>query len=145
MGTQIELDSSPAPIHFVRRPPGWVRRLNGTEQPDGTLKLFWEPPTGISRVDGYRIQRTREGQNYELVGETQELEFTIGHAMPGDPWFYQVMAFNHRGEGWAKWVYFRRRDERFPPRGRKFVGLSFPFPVSPGGRVEIFEPKWESP
>lgn len=68
MGTQIELDSSPAPIHFVRRPPGPVRRLNAAENRDGSLKLFWEAPAGITRVDGYRVERTPEGQTYELIG-----------------------------------------------------------------------------
>lgn len=145
MGTQIELDSSPAPIHFVRRPPGSVRRLNAAENRDGSLKLFWEAPSGITRVDGYRIERTPEGQTYELIGETQALEYTIARPVPGEPWFYRVTAFNRHGAGDAKLVFFHRRACRLHPRGPDLECISIPIPVIPGVRVNISEPVGESP
>ncbi len=145
MGTQIELDSHPAPIHFVRRPPGPVRRLNAAENRDGSLKLFWEAPAGITRVDGYRIERTPEGQTYELIGETPALEFTIAQPVPGEPWFYRVTAFNLRGAGEAKQVFFHRRACRLHPRGPDLECISMPIPIIPGVQVNISEPDWESP
>lgn len=145
MGTQIELDSHPAPIHFVRRPPGSVRRLNADENRDGSLKLSWEAPSGVTRVDGYRIERTPEGQTYELIGETSERDFTIAQAVPGEPWFYRVTAFNLRGAGEAKQVFFHRRACRLHPRGPNLECISMPIPIIPGVQVNISEPDWESP
>lgn len=139
MGIQIDLDQITAPIHFVRRTPSPVRRLTTREHPGGDLTLHWQPPAGITRTDGYRVERTREGRVYELLSVTDELEFTVAHPTPGEPWFYRVTAFNLRGIGRARLVYFHRPAVRLRPRGPILRCMSFPVPVIPGLRLQIYE------
>ena len=143
MGFQIDLGTISVPIHFARRLPGPVRRLTARKPLDGDLVLCWLPPLGGTWIDGYRITRTRDGREYELLGETDELEFTIVNPERGETWFYRVIAFNLRGEGRARMVYFHRPAARLRPRGPILRCMSFPVPATPGRRVEIIEPEWE--
>ena len=139
MGFQIDLDQITAPAHFIRRAPDPLRRLTAREHPGGDLALHWQPPARTTRIDGYRVERTREGRVYELLGVTDELEFTVTQPTPGEPWFYRVTAFNLRGIGRARLVYFHRRAVRLRPRGPILRCMSFPVPVFPGLRLRIFE------
>ena len=63
-------------------------------------------------MDGYRIERTRDGRAYEWLVETVEKWFVLPPVAFHDGWFYRVSAFNARGQGSAEWVYFylRRRN-----------------------------------
>jgi hypothetical protein len=135
----IQFDSAPAPVHFVRRVPGPVRHLNATEQLGGALHLHWEPPGGMTRIEGYRVERTRDGHDYEHLGDTVARQFTITNPVPGEPWFYRVTAFNVRGVGRAKRVFFHRRARRLRPRGPILRAMLLPIPVIPGRRVGISE------
>ena len=90
-------------------------------------------------LDGYRIERTKQGREYERIGETEDLEFTIASPTPGDRWFYRVTAFNPRGAGRARMVYFYRRPNRLRPRGLLQPRLLQAVPVIPGMRVQICE------
>ena len=139
MGFQVDLDEVRAPIHFTRRAPGAVRDLDAHKEPCGDLTLRWLPPSGITRIDGCRIERTREGREYELLAETDDLQFTITNPQPGEPWFYRVTAFNLHGIGRARMVYFHRRGARLRLRGRILRCMSFPIPVIPGVRLHISE------
>lgn len=144
MGFQIDLDTITAPVHFTHRAPGSVRRLSAREHLGGDLSLHWQAPARVERIDGYRVERTREGRVYELLGITDELEFTVAQPVPGEPWFYRVSAFNFRGIGRARMVYFHRRAMRLRPRGPILRCMSFPVPVRPGRRMEIMEDPWPS-
>lgn len=139
MGFQIDLDPIHAPVRFTRRAPGAVRRLDAREHPGGDLTLRWLPPSGITHIEGYRVERTREGREYELLAETDELEFTVANPQPGEPWFYRVTAFNLHGVGRARMVFFHRRAARLRPRGPILRCISVPVPVIPGVRVAISE------
>lgn len=139
MGIQFDFDSTPAPVHYVRRVPGPVQHLDATEQFGGNLTLHWKPPLGGTHLDGYRVERTREGRVYEHLGDTVAQEFTIKNPTPGEPWFYRVTAFNVRGVGRAKHVYFHQRARRLHPRVPVLRAMSFPIPVIPGRGVEIME------
>jgi hypothetical protein len=139
MGLHIDFESASLPQHFIHRVPGPVRSLIATTHHDGRLVLHWEPPGGITRVDGYRITRTRDGHAYELLGETTALEFTVAAPEPGEPWFYRVVAHNLRGIGGARRVYFFRRAKRLRPGGRILPCVSLPVPIRPGLCVRISE------
>ena len=139
MGFQIDLDFIRPRIHFTRRAPGAVRDLDAHEEPCGDLTLRWLPPFGGTWIDGYRIERTREGRKYELLAETDGLQFTIVNPERGEPWFYRVTAFNVRGVGRARRVYFHRRAVPLHPRGRILRCMSFPIPAIPGVRLNIME------
>ena len=139
MGIQFDFDSAPAPVHFVRRVPGPVRHLDATEQFGGSLTLHWKPPVGGTHLDGYRVQRTREGRVYELLGDTKAREFTVTKPVPGESWFYRVTAYNVRGDGRVKQVFFHRRARRLRLPGAVLRTMSFPIPVIPGRGVEIME------
>ena len=139
MGIQFDFDSAPAPVHHVRRVPGPVRHLNATEQFAGNLTLHWEPPLGGTHLDGYRVERTREGRVCEPLGDTKAREFTITKPVPGESWFYRVTAFNVRGDGRVTQVFFHRRASRVRSRGPILRTLSFPIPVTPGRGVGIME------
>ena len=60
----------PPALHLVRRVPGPVRLLFAREQTGGSLLLWWKRPAGGTWVDGYRIERTPQGRDYELLGTT---------------------------------------------------------------------------
>ena len=139
MGIQFDFDSAPAPVHYLRRVPGPVGHLNATERFGGNLRLHWKPPLGGTHLDGYRVERTREGRVYEQLGDTKAQQFTIVNPAQGKPWFYRVTAFNVRGVGRAKQVYFHQRARRLRPRGPLVRTLSFPIPVIPGRGVKIMQ------
>ncbi len=142
MGMLIELDTGWTPPPSIRRPPAPVRHLRAAELHDGRLWLTWEPPARHAPVTGYRIERTREGRHYELLGETADTSFHMPRPALRDPWFYRVTAFNLRGAGRAKmaWFYERRPRRWRPGRTDPRMSLSLPFPVAPGLRVQITEP-----
>jgi hypothetical protein len=81
-------------------------------------------------VDGYRIERTRDGRAYELIGETVNIYFVWRDVRLHDGWFYRVTAFNARGQGRAQWVFFYLR------RRNPILQI---VPVRPGLRVGIYE------
>jgi hypothetical protein len=115
----------------VRRVPGAVTGLwyRGTRA--GGLMFAWQCPSGATPLDGYRTARTREGREYEWVAETTAESFVLPPVALNDGWFYRVTAFNERGEGPARWVYFFLRRRRDP-----ILQL---VPVRPGLRVTISE------
>lgn len=117
----------------VRARPGPVRRLEARPYGPGTLVLYWQRPAG-GRVVGYRIERTREGREYERVGETRNPIFFVREAPLDEPWFYRVTAYNARGAGRCKLVWLYRWSERGKP-------LIVPVAVVPGLRVTVCE--WE--
>ncbi|MDD5141773.1 MAG: fibronectin type III domain-containing protein [Verrucomicrobiales bacterium] len=93
---------------FCRAKPGPVRRLYAGTNSHGRLFLHWLPPAG-GRADFYRIERTRDGQAYELVAELKGIWFCLADAPLHEPWFYRVVAVNARGIGRAKCVWFFQR------------------------------------
>lgn len=127
MGHLCELfELMPPPRSHAAR-PGPVRRLAAKIGNAGRLVLEWRPAAGADR---YRIERTREGRHYELLGETQGTWFCHREIVWRDPWFYRVIAVNSRGCGRAKIVWF------FERRG-KGGDLLLPIPVRPGLRITI--------
>ena len=122
--------AAPWVMRRVRRVPGAVTGLRCRARRAGELIFFWESPAGSTPVNGYRLERTRDGRAYEPVAETTEKSLVLSHVPLHDGWFYRVSAFNARGQGSAEWVYFylRRRDP--------ILQL---VPVRPGLRVNICE------
>ena len=115
----------------VRRVPGVVTDLWCRAPRSGRLLFTWQAPAGGVPVDGYRIERTRNGHAYEPVGETVEKNFVLPPVPFNDGWFYRVSACNARGQGPAEWVYFYLRRRRDP--------ILQIVPVRPGLRVDISE------
>lgn len=113
------------------RLPGAVTGLWCRATREGGLMFAWQRPPGRTPVEGYRIERTREGRNYELVAETEQESFVLPPVALNDGWFYRVTAFNERGAGAARWVYFFLRRPRDP-----ILQL---VPVRPGMGVTISE------
>ena len=89
----------------------------------------WQCPPG--RVDGYRLERTRDGKGYEAIAETEAEGIGLPPVASDDGWFYRVSAFNSRGQGPARWVFFYLRRRRDP--------IFLRVPVRPGLRVVINE------
>jgi len=146
MGLLAELETVSPPRSFVRRRPGPIRRLSAGEQRHGDLRLVWQAPTGDTPVTGYRVERTREGRHYELLGETTWTHFTVPRPARRDPRFYRVTAFNLRGGGRAKLMWFFERRLRHWRPGRHHdpgMSLSQRIPVAPGLRVSMNELVWE--
>ena len=85
----------------------------------------------MSPVEGYRIERTRNGHAYEHVADTPYCIFKLHRPAMNDGWFYRVTAFNEAGQGRAEAVYFYLRRRRNPMLQ---VVL-----VRPGLRVNICE------
>ena len=143
MGLQIDLDPSspPAPLRFIRRAPSPVRQLTAVDLRGGRLRLEWKPPARVVPVDGYRIERTREGRVYEPLGETENTVFIVPAPPLREPWFYRVTAFNALGASRDKLVYYfeRRRHPCRPPREGKYWSRLIPIAVVPGLRVVIWE------
>lgn len=119
-------------LRQIRR-PGPVRKLDAVECSRG-LVLRWLRPIG-SRVDGYRIERTREGRIYEPVVETTDTLFLVLRPPLREPWFYRVRAWNARGEGGYKGVFLYERRGWRPRTGRR--GWLQYVAVIPGLRVTI--------
>jgi len=135
MGHLYELTPDFTPRNFCHAKPGPVRRYAAQATTRGGLCLQWHPPAG-GRAEFYRIERTRDGHDYETVGETTETCFHYRDPERGEPWFYRVTAVNGRGGGAARlvWFFLRRGNSR---------GCLLPVPVRPGLRVNIcsLEPK----
>ena len=121
----------PRPI----RRPGPVRKLAAVECSRG-LVLRWLRPIG-SRVDGYRIERTREGRIYEPVAETTQTQFLVPRPPLREPWFYRVQAWNARGEGGYHGVYLYQR-RGWSRRTRAGSIIQYVAAV-PGLRVTVYE------
>lgn len=138
MGNIFELETPTLILGFARRVPSPVRRLDAIATARGTLVLRWKVPVGVC-VSGYRIERTREGRDYELIGETTATEFFIYHPPPGESWFYRVTAFNARGAGGFRLVWLFRRGDRFIAGGHNQNDLLMPIAVIPSLRVNIWE------
>lgn len=137
MGNIFDFDSPAKMSGFAPRVPGSVRKFNAVATPRGDLVLRWKPPRGAS-VTAYRIERTREGREYEPVGEVTEGFFVVNPS-PGEPWFYRVTAFNARGSGGFAWVAFFRRGDRFLRGGQNRDSLLHHIPVKPGRQVNVWE------
>lgn len=97
----------------------------------GGLAFAWQGPPGRTPVDGYRVERTRDGRDYEPVAEIQRQDFVLAPPAFNAPWFYRLCAFNARGQGPAKWVFFYLRRRR--------NSMYLRVPVRPGLRVVINE------
>ena len=133
MGNIFDLDSPVLRVSgFTRRVPGPVRRLDACPCPAGSLMLRWKPPAGGGYITGYRIERTREGREYEMVGETTSLMFFVKNIPPDEAWFYRVTTFNLRGNGGFRLVWLFRQSSN----GRILLQ---PIAALPGLRMEIWE------
>lgn len=115
----------------VRRVPGPVRGLQCRAARSGRLMFEWQSPAGGTPVDGYRIERTRDGHAYERLAETTGQWFMSPPAAFHDGWFYRVTAVNACGQGSAAWVNYYLRRRRDP-----ILQL---VPVRPGWRVKVCE------
>lgn len=127
----MELETAAPWLCRAPRLPGAVAELSCAPTRTGKLLFTWQPPRGGLLVDGYRIERTRDGRDYEPLAETETKNWVLPPVSFNDGWFYRVTAFNARGQGPARWVFFylrRRRDSIF-------VSV----PVKPGLRVNISE------
>ena len=131
MGYIYELAETFTPQPFRRAVPGPVRGLNAVASHRGDLVLQWRAPAG-SPVDFYRVERTREGRDYETVLTTATGWGCIKNSPWREPWFYGVIAVNARGAGRANLVWFFQR------MGNNRSRL-LPLAVVPGLRVQICE------
>lgn len=131
------MDLATAAPWLLRRPslPGPVRQLYVHER-RGALMLRWLPPRG-SQVAGYRIDRTREGRDYETVTETSHTQVFLPKPPLHESWFYRVRALNVRGVGGYKWVCLYQR--RGWSTRTKSASVIQHLPVIPGLRINIFE------
>ena len=96
----------------VRRAPRAVTGLWCRATRAGGLMFAWKPPPGGELVEGYRIERTRDGGSYEEIAETATESFVLPPVAFNDGWFYRVSAFNSGGQGPANGVYFYLRRHR---------------------------------
>lgn len=117
------------------RKPGAVHQFSAREGQRG-LVLHWLPPVR-SRVEGYRIERTREGRHYEPVAETTETRLLVPRPPLREPWFYRVRAWNAQGEGGFRGVYLYQRRGWSRRTGSGSV-LQY-VAVIPGLRVTVSE------
>ena len=115
----------------VRRVPETVRDLRCSAQRNGDLFFSWGPPRKMTPVEGYRIERTRNGHAYEQVADTPCCSFKLPRPALNDGWFYRVTAFNEAGQGRAEAVYFYLRRQR-----NSILQVVL---VRPGLRVNIYE------
>ena len=114
-----------------RRLPCAVTQLWCLATRAGGLMFAWHPSPACEMIDGYRIERTREGRAYEEIAETRNESFVLPPVPFNDGWFYRVSAFNERGQGDARCVHFYLRRRRDPIL--QYVT------VIPGLRVNICE------
>lgn len=115
-------------LRRVRR-PGPVRDFRAMRL-RGRLFLRWLPPRG-ARLQGYRIERTREGRDYEPVATVEGEQVFVPLPDKGEPWFYRVTPFNESGDGGFRLVWFVYK-------GRGVPFQLFPIPVREGRRVDIY-------
>ena len=131
MGYSYDLMEPVLPRIFRRSVPGPVRCLKAAVSQSGALVLQWTKPAG-SAATSYRVERTRDGRNYELLFETVELWCLIEEAPLREPWFYRVTAANTWGVGKANRVWFFQR-------AANRLSRLLPVPVIPNLRVNICE------
>ena len=105
--SSLELEACERLLLRPIRRPGPVRKLVAVQCSRG-LVLRWVRPVG-SRVEGYRIDRTREGRDYEPVAEITGTQLLVRRPPWREPWFYRVRAWNARGEGGYYGVYLYQR------------------------------------
>ena len=94
--------------------------------------LRWKPPAGGAFITGYRVERTREGREYETLGETRHPVFYVKNVALDEPWFYRVTAFNRRGQGGFRLVWL------FRPSSNGQILLT-PIAALPGLSMDICE------
>ncbi len=97
----------------------------------GGLMFAWQRPRDRVAIAGYRVERTRDGRDYETLAETRGLGLALPPVALDEPWFYRVSACNGRGQGRARWVFFFLRRRHRP--------LFLRVPVRPGRRIVINE------
>ena len=125
--------SKPVPVkpRVARCIPGAVCALRCQPIRADALMFAWQAPHGGAPVDGYRIERTRDGHAYEKIAQTANKSFVLSPVPFDDGYFYRVSAFNERGAGSVKWVVFYLRRHR--------DSILQHVPVRAGLRVNISE------
>jgi hypothetical protein len=131
MGLHIDLDQ-PVPVLPLRRTrPGPVTRLHGFVAFD-VFWLKWQPPRGGGPFRAYRVERTGDGHDYEILAETTSPCCVLRDILPGEPWFYRVTAINGMGTaGRAREVILYQRSGPGVPK------MLMSIPAQPGVRVDI--------
>ena len=89
-------------------------------------------------MSGYRIERTREGREYELVGEITGPGWFLVDAPPGEAWFYRVTAFNAKGAGHFRLVWLFRRGDRFQRGGHNLDNFLTAILAGPGLQMDVW-------
>lgn len=123
--------AAPWLVRHPRRPPAALSAVRCDPLSNGLVIFKWQPPPGRVPVDGYLVERTRDGRDYEVIGRPVTLGFVMGSPALNEPWFYRATAFNARGQGPAELVFFYLRRER----NSMFLRV----PVRPGLQVVINE------
>ena len=88
-------------------------------------------------MESYRIDRTREGREYERVAETDQTQWLLPRPPLGESWFYRVRAGNAQGMGGCQAVYLYQR-RGWSRRTRNGSVLQY-VPVIPGLCVNVCE------
>ena len=127
----LDLETAAPWIMRARPLPRAVTQLWCRATRAGGLMFAWQPSPRREMIDGYRIERTREGRAYEEIAETRSESFVLPPVPFNDGWFYRVSAFNERGQGAANWVIFYLH--------RQSNSILQYVPVRPGLRVNICE------
>src|SRR3989442_2527747 len=86
---------NPAP----RRAPDAVAALWCRPTRAGGLMFAWQRPRGRAHVAGYRLERTRDGKDYEEIAEAEAEGIGLPPLALGEGWVYPVSAFNSWGQG----------------------------------------------
>ena len=113
MNDELLLDlatAAPWLCHAPRRVPGPLSVIWCRQTLAGGLMFAWQRPRGM--VDGYRLERTRDGKKYELLAETESEGVSLPPVAKNQPWIYRVTAFNCQGQGLAPWMYFYLRRHK---------------------------------
>lgn len=138
MGNIADLDHPYSPgLYRAKRLPGSVHRLNAFVMCDHVLVLRWQKPKGKSWLTGYRIERTREGRDYELLSETTRIDWFIYDPPPGEAWFYRVTAYNNRGAGPFRMVILYRHGRPAAPGQEPLRNRILNIPALPGLKIDI--------
>jgi len=90
-----------------------------------------------ARITGYRIERTREGRDYELLAETTRTDWFIYDPPPGEAWFYRVTAYNNRGAGPFRMVILYRHGRPAAPGQEPLRNRILNIPALPGLKIDI--------
>ena len=95
----MTLGINPAQAHD---PPGAVMGLKVTVEGPTELKLSWMAPTTGGAVEGYRIDKSSNGQAWmplEMSAPADKTTYTDKSIMDATPRVYRVFAFNSSGTG----------------------------------------------